>query len=104
MCLFCENFSQNYHKKYADAERSGILSKRYSYPVKIVSKGIDKRAKLCYNEKYKENNWCLSKSFLNTIYPEEWRCWSHLHSFSLHGYILPYFSSKFKRNQMFVCV
>jgi len=60
-------------KEYAGAERSGILSKMYSYPVKIVSKGIDKRAKLCYNEKYKENNWMPTLEF-STYYPEEWRC------------------------------
>jgi len=54
LCIFCERVHILYtfavifttKKEYAGAERSGILSKMYSYPVKIVSKGIDKRAKL----------------------------------------------------------
>lgn len=77
-------------KEYADATTLRHTPIMYSYPVKIVSKALDKQTKLCYNECTKQT-MAVNPKFV-TYKPEEWRCRNHLHSFSLHSYSLTYFS------------
>ena len=49
--IFFTVLSAHYHKKSMQVQNAPAYSqKMYSYPVKIVSKALDKRAKLCYNE------------------------------------------------------
>ena len=84
-------------KEYAEVQHVRHTPIMYSYPVKIVSKTLDKQAELCYNESVQEKT--LRK--FSTYKPESGDVASICTLFLLLDSILTYFLWKVKEKFSF---